>query len=398
MFVYIRKLVFLYVRGPFFPQLCGFSRFRNCVPAHPLKNQGQIRVTHANKNMHLARHYLPVMIQEMVAKKLQPVLLPICSRRDIESFLTDPVGRSLRVGDLVLDAEEMELRMGGHDDSPAPTSPTSVHDDVPEPAAPMTPPAFPMTPFTLAPPLVSASSDGTKGANPWQWLFDAEALPQRLEIALRTRIKEVAAVLQVTQEVSLSEDEEPTPHEEEQPTAAAASSSNPAASGKKAAPFPPIGFLSAALSPGLPPITYGWTSFAELCMYGLPGVTVQQMELAEHADARLNRPSVLECMRTLTPGPEQPGGKGPARGKSCLHLAAFSKMGKGGTGKGAEVYLLLCQRGRDAQILDLKDDRGSTALHIAVAHGNVEFAEKLLQVGAGVTHSPRRTTNGFYLF
>ena len=64
-----------------------------------------------------------------------------------------------------------------------------------------------------------------------------------------------------------------------------------------------------------------------------------------------------------------------------MSMAAFSKMVKGGTGKGAEVYLLLCQRGRDAQILDLKDDRGSTALHIAVAHGNVEFRGKVAASG-----------------
>ena len=72
---------------------------------------------------------------------------------------------------------------------------------------------------------------------------------------------------------------------------------------------------------------------------------------------------------------EHDAAHGPAEvGKTCLHLAAFAKLRDVDEEPTwwQDCYQQLCERG--AHILDAKDERGSTALHIAVSQGNLDFA------------------------
>jgi hypothetical protein len=84
-------------------------------------------------------------------------------------------------------------------------------------------------------------------------------------------------------------------------------------------------------------------------------------------------------------------GYGPATvGKTCLHLAAFAKIRDGDVQPlwWQGYYQHLVEKG--AHVLDVKDDRGSTALHVAVSQGNLDFAEWLLQAGAGASRGNDR--------
>ena len=96
-------------------------------------------------------------------------------------------------------------------------------------------------------------------------------------------------------------------------------------------------------------------------------------------------------MRTLTPL-DFGDRKGCPKGKTVVQLAAFKKLfpidGKLTEDEIKHYYRSLCKLGHLSQVLDWKDDRGSTALHLAVASGNLLMVECLLEEGAGVISSP----------
>ena len=104
----------------------------------------------------------------------------------------------------------------------------------------------------------------------------------------------------------------------------------------------------------------------------------------------LSRDDVMDAMVTLTPGGDESSWstKGPSRGKTPLHLAAFTKSGTDNYDLEKQCYDLLCALAKQAELLDYKDEQGNAPLHTACASGNTQMVDSLLSAGAGVTPPP----------